>query len=137
MSTCPNCHQSVMPADDICENCGAVLSTLVGAPAFVAAAPLPSISLPVTPPAGRPAVCANCQAALGPTDDICEQCGMVVSGAIATMTTVPTTTTAPSSTTTSSQMECPQCHKLRSGGVKFCNGCGYRFAAATASATAT
>src|SRR5260370_30146179 len=110
MSTCPNCHQSVMPADDICENCGAVLSTLVGAPDFVAAAPLPSISLPVTPPASRPAVCANCQAALGPTDDICEQCGMVVSGAsIATMTTVPTTT----STTTSSQRECPQCHKLR------------------------
>ncbi len=27
-STCPVCHGPVSPADDICENCGAVLSTV-------------------------------------------------------------------------------------------------------------
>ena len=27
-STCPVCHGPVSPADDICDNCGAVLSTV-------------------------------------------------------------------------------------------------------------
>ena len=87
MSSCPNCHQPVAPTDDICENCGAVLSTLMPMPAFVAASsplaaaissagqtqgPVPTISVP--------GVCPNCGQALHPGDDICEQCGMVISG---------------------------------------------------------
>lgn len=42
MSSCPNCHQIVAPTDDICENCGAVLLSMIATPTFVAA---PSASL--------------------------------------------------------------------------------------------
>src|SRR5215813_11586812 len=76
MASCPNCQHPVAPADDICENCGAVLSTLIPTPAFVAAsvATSPSIGAgqaPGTvPPASAPGVCPNCNHPLHAGDDI-------------------------------------------------------------------
>src|SRR5579859_1300089 len=133
MSNCPNCHQPVAPADDICENCGAVLST-ISIPAFVAAST--SISTAVSssmPVVSSATFCPNCKAPIGPADDICEQCGMVLG--VAAMNTVPTRTSAPTAVTmppntppaTVTQNECPRCHKLRIPGKKFCGGCGFNF----------
>jgi serine/threonine-protein kinase PknG len=141
MSSCPNCHQPVAPTDDICENCGAVLSTLIPSPAFVAAsAPLVSASSSVvgtgqaqgngaTPT--TPGACPNCAQPLHPGDDICEQCGMVVSGVVAssgnTNTTIPqagqSKPLAVSQATVGGDV-CPSCGTPRKPGVKFCGRCG-------------
>src|SRR5215470_17193122 len=97
MSSCPNCRQSVAPADDICENCGAVLSTLIPTPAFVAASPSVAsattssssstigagLAQSVVSKAPTPSACPNCSHPLHPGEDICEQCGMVIPGVAA------------------------------------------------------
>ena len=101
MSSCPNCHQPVAPTDDICENCGAVLSTLMPTPAFVAASsPLASAISSAGQAQGAvptilPDVCPNCGQRLHPGDDICEQCGMVISGGLAGSGTVGANSTIP------------------------------------------
>lgn len=89
MSNCPNCHQVITPADDICDNCGAVLSSMIASPTFVAApsAPLPTVS---TLPASGLNCCPNCQQPVKPTDDVCDHCGMVLTAISASPTLVPT-----------------------------------------------
>jgi serine/threonine-protein kinase PknG len=144
MSSCPNCHQPVAPTDDICENCGAVLSTLMPTPAFVAASsPLASASggagqaQGTVPTISVPGACPNCGQRLHPGDDICEQCGMVVSGAGAAVSgtsgTIGTSTTIPqmgqsnnlvASQTTGGGDVCPRCGARRKPGVRFCGSCG-------------
>ena len=133
MSNCPNCQQPVAPGDDICENCGAVLST-ISIPAFVAAPTLPSTPVSSSAPAvSRGNTCPNCKATIGPNDDVCEQCGMVL--AVTAMNTIPTTPSTPTSIsmaptmpqTPVGQNECPRCHKIRIPGKKFCGGCGFNF----------
>ncbi|MBO0790447.1 MAG: tetratricopeptide repeat protein [Ktedonobacteraceae bacterium] len=139
MTSCPNCHQPVSPSDDICENCGAVLST-ISIPAFVAATPATTSPSPpastTSSPVASPIQCPNCHAPLHPGDDICEQCGMVVSSAVA----LPPLTGSPA-TSASSPDECPRCHHRRTTNSRFCNGCGYSFsgipAAASSKAPAT
>jgi serine/threonine-protein kinase PknG len=139
MSDCPNCHQPVKPGDDICDNCGAVLATVVAAQGrFVTALPpAPTISAPVIT-AGR---CPTCKAPVKPGDDICDNCGMILSAATISQNIARTTqaqasksvaTSAPvvvtsGSTTTSAVTVCPQCNKPRKPGTKFCNGCGFNF----------
>jgi serine/threonine-protein kinase PknG len=149
MSNCPNCQQPVQPADDICENCGAVLSTLVPAPAFVAASPSSTTfsggttmgtgqaQSPV-PTTITPSACPNCSQPLHPGDDICESCGMVV----VTVGLAPTI--APSNGTSVQQTgqpaasqatvggdSCPRCGAPRKPGVRFCGRCGANFMGVT------
>lgn len=127
MTNCPNCQQPVLPGDDICENCGAVLSTL-SIPTFVAA---PSTALPLPPVSGEnaqvsgasPMQCPNCQTPLNPGDDICEQCGMVVASAVS----MPPITAGSFSISIPTLDTCPRCHRARTSSGKFCNGCGYSF----------
>ena len=121
-SNCPNCHQPVSPADDICENCGAVLS-----PAIVASASVTTVTRPPVTTGGIN-VCPNCKKPIKPTDSICEQCGAVV--ATITIAAQTTTPTSPATAPAVSQNECPQCHGPRVPGKRFCNRCGYRYASA-------
>src|SRR5262245_2228972 len=91
MTTCPNCHTQLNPGDDICENCGAVISTLKPMPAFPKTIPstpisassltpaIPDASVATAAPSQNSSSCPNCKAALFPGSDICEQCGMVLS----------------------------------------------------------
>lgn len=127
MSTCRNCHQPVAPTDDICENCGAVLVPLPTSARVTIPTPS-SVSHP-TVNGNTITVCPNCKHSVPPGDDICENCGAVIS--TITMTTPPVTFMTPGEET------CPQCGGSRAPGVKFCNRCGYRYPTATSSASAT
>lgn len=129
MSSCPHCHQPVTAGDDICENCGAVLSTLQPMPAFTVASTSAAIAV-----ASRNA-CPNCKQSVGAGDDICEHCGMVLS-AVPVTPTAPVTVT-PLATPVPALTECPQCHTSRKGNGKFCNHCGYSYVAAANSPNAT
>ena len=166
MSSCPNCQQPVAPADDICENCGAVLSTLIPIPAFVAAGSaqgtIPTVSAisstvgagsaqGAIPTAPSPSACPNCSHPLHPGDDVCEQCGMVVSSnstgsaqgtGSATSArgsaqgTIPTGQQIASSNkpvvaiglapmqAKAGEDACPRCGAPRKPGVRFCGSCG-------------
>src|SRR6266536_5946551 len=86
-STCPVCHSPVNPADDVCENCGAVLSTIVIPPVKT----VPSPPAPVIQPATMAAF----------------------------------------------QDECPRCHARRNPGKSFCGKCGFKYAMPTNNATTT
>jgi serine/threonine-protein kinase PknG len=127
---CPNCHQSLTSADDICENCGAVLSSLAAQPVRVPASVSPASASPPAP-ARSLTVCPNCQQPISPGDEICEQCGAVL--AMATIATRPTSFSTPSP----QQEECPQCHRPHAPEVKFCNHCGFRFATGTSPAASS
>ncbi len=145
MSSCPNCHQPIAPTDDICENCGAVLSTIIPAPAFVAAsAPLASaISSSVgsgqilqgaAPAISTPGICPNCRQPLHPGDDICEHCGMVIpvasmpSGSLdTTIQQVGQTNQGAASQIAMGANVCPRCGTPRKVGVKFCGRCGANY----------
>ncbi|GCE13629.1 protein kinase domain-containing protein [Tengunoibacter tsumagoiensis] len=130
MSKCPNCQQPVGPADDICENCGAVLST-VSTPTFVAASSslsFPPLTLPTASSGSRPGHCPNCQHPLTPDEDICEQCGMVVD-AVSAASSVPLVASA--NVTQAGLDQCPQCKGPRVAGVKFCGRCGFSYVGIT------
>lgn len=129
-STCPNCRQPVSPGDDICENCGAVLTPV----------PTPSraptnVVMPQTSASGT-ALCPNCKQPVSPGDDICENCGVVLATAGAVKPTTASPSAAPQSASPL-QEECPQCHAPRIPGVKFCNRCGYHFATVTSPAASS
>ncbi|HEX7736540.1 MAG TPA: tetratricopeptide repeat protein [Ktedonobacteraceae bacterium] len=126
MSDCPNCHRPVAPGDDICENCGAVLSIITTTQARYVTAP--SIAaLPATP--GIVTICPTCKTPVKPDDTICENCGMILSAKTsATLSRTSPTQSAPTiSVPVSSLTECPRCHQPRKAGSKFCNGCGLRY----------
>lgn len=126
VSSCPNCHHPV--SDDICENCGAILSTLVMSPVRVASTPIPSTPLPSV---AKPTHCPNCHHPSSPDEDICEQCGMVLTA----MMLPPVSTPAPISSPTVQEEVCPRCRARRTPGVKFCGRCGYSYAGITSSST--
>ncbi|MDQ2713591.1 MAG: protein kinase [Chloroflexota bacterium] len=123
---CSNCRQPVAAADDICENCGAVLPSLSAGPVHRTAA-ASAAGPPVS--AGSMTVCPNCQQPITPGDEVCEQCGVV----LATTVTRPGRVPAPAH----QQEECPQCHAFVTPGVKFCNHCGFRFATNTSPAASS
>jgi len=69
MADCPNCHQPVAPGDDVCENCGAVLLTVVASQAcFVMPAPAP----PFPAATLHLCMCPTCQTPVNSGDDICK-----------------------------------------------------------------
>jgi serine/threonine-protein kinase PknG len=133
VSSCPNCHHPV--TDDICENCGAILSTLVMAPVRVASTSVSASTLPPSsPPVGKPTICPTCQQPVEPDADICEQCGMVLTAM--TLPPISTTITPLSVSSPVAQEElCPRCQMRRAPGVKFCGRCGYSYAGITSSST--
>ncbi len=121
--TCPVCHGPVSPADDICDNCGAVLSTVSLPPVGTTRAST-----------GSNTVCPNCQSPVVPGEDICDNCGAVLS-----TITIPAFQVAPPQAsftqptfTQPTQNECPNCHAPRTPGKSFCGKCGFRFAAEVA-----
>ncbi len=129
MSSCPNCQQAVAPGEDICEGCGAVLSTIVVSPvSFVTAPSISPARAGSTTPV--PGVCPTCQAPVKAGEDVCENCGMVLSSATISAKLV-RTTAPPLSQATSTSVpvltQCPRCHKQRKRNAKFCNGCGLRY----------
>jgi serine/threonine-protein kinase PknG len=131
MSSCPNCHQAVSPGDDICENCGAVLSAQVASQArFVAAlsTPLPLLSTGLS-------TCPTCKAAVKPGDDICENCGMVLSATVGSGALTRTTTSQATGTSVPVLNQCPHCQAPRKAGAKFCNTCGKRYDAISTTTT--
>ncbi len=130
-STCPNCKQSVSPGDDICENCGAVLTSTSTPVQTSTNATLPQ-ALPSTT-----TVCPNCQQTVSPGDDICENCGVVLATTSALKQTTASPVTNIQQALSPLQEECPQCHAPRIPGVKFCNHCGYRFATVTSPAASS
>src|SRR5713226_2583552 len=136
-SSCPNCHYPV--TDDICENCGAILSTLVMAPIRVTPTAVSSTTLPpLSLLAGKPTVCPTCQHVLGPDDDICEQCGMVLTAMTLppiSTTIVPLSVSAPM--VPQQEEQCPRCQVRRTPGVKFCGRCGYSYVGATSAPTSS
>lgn len=117
--SCPNCHQPVAPDDDICENCGAVLSG-VSSPSVPEGRTVIAVPPPVVVSSRTP--CPNCQQLVAPDDDICENCGVVLPTATTPIRLVPQAVVT--------RDECPHCHALRVEGVKFCNRCGLRFVSA-------
>lgn len=119
MSNCPNCHQAVALGDDICENCGAVLSTIVTSAARF-----------VTAPAATPtslSTCPTCQAAVKPGEDVCEHCGMVLSATAISTALVRNAVSQATNASAALLTQCPRCHKQRKANAKFCNGCGLRY----------
>lgn len=74
-------------------------------------------------------VCPNCQQPVAPSDEICENCGVVLATFVQP--------TQPTNSPVVSQAECPQCHAPRIAGVKFCNSCGFRFETATSPAASS
>jgi serine/threonine-protein kinase PknG len=140
-STCPVCHSAVSPADDICENCGAVLSTVTMPPIrpAVSASPVaPSRSS--TASSNGSAVCPNCKEPIGPADDICDHCGAVLSTIILppvqTVAPPPAPITQPTTGTQPAfQDECPRCHARRIPGKSFCGRCGFKYAMSLNNAT--
>lgn len=129
MSSCPNCHQPVAPGDDICENCGAVLAAPMASQGRFVAAPSAPVSSTTTGPT-TVMVCPTCKAPVEPGDDVCENCGMVLS-AVTSATLVRTTSPQVANTPPISALtECPRCHARRKPGAKFCNGCGLRYSSA-------
>ena len=132
MRTCPSCRQTVAASDDVCENCGAILTQITVAPRLATTSQPTATSAHSVPVATvTPTVCPNCKHALQPGEDVCENCGLVVSGALLASTSRPI-----SSTTTQTSNLCPRCHKAYKSNARFCNGCGYRFPDST-SAPAT
>lgn len=133
MSSCPNCRQAVAMGADICENCGAVLATIVTSQARFVTAPS------ITPATISTSVntCPACQTAVKPGADVCEQCGIVLSAA--TMSTTIGRNTASQGTSVSAPVltQCPRCRKQRKPNAKFCNGCGLRYDDERAIAAAT
>lgn len=124
MSNCPNCHTPVTPGDDICENCGAVLSTITATQARYVTAP-PALASPVT--FGTLVVCPTCQATVRPDDAICENCGMILSATTSAMLSKTNSQAVTISGPIPSLNECPRCHQPRKAGSKFCNGCGLHY----------
>jgi serine/threonine-protein kinase PknG len=125
-STCPVCHGPVSPTDDICDNCGAVLSTVSFPPMGTAA----STATPA--PARNHTVCPNCQQPVVPGEDICDHCGAVLSTiTIPAFQAAPpqASFTQPTVFTQPTQNECPNCHARRIPGKSFCGKCGFRFVA--------
>jgi serine/threonine-protein kinase PknG len=123
--TCPVCHGPVSPADDICENCGAVLST-ISLPPVGAIASNPTRSAPAVH-----TMCPNCQQPTVPGEDICEHCGAVLSTiTIPTFQAAPAqvSLTQPTTFTQPTQDDCPRCHARRIPGKSFCGKCGFRYA---------
>ncbi|QBD79795.1 tetratricopeptide repeat protein [Ktedonosporobacter rubrisoli] len=114
-STCPYCHQSVKAIDEICENCGIVLTS----PIF--------ISSQTTTPTSTQATCPHCREPIKASEEICENCGMVLQPAGALSTTdLPTAVM---------QEQCPRCQEPRRPNKKFCARCGYRFGEADVGST--
>ncbi len=120
-STCPVCHGPVSPADDICENCGAVLSTVSLPPVSANALAAARSSL------ASPAVCPHCQQPVVPGEDICEHCGAVLS-TIMIPALQPDWPQASIAQPTATQNECPRCHAPRLPGKPFCGKCGFKYA---------
>lgn len=133
ISTCPNCHMQIASTDEICENCGAVLSPLpIMSPASSYAMSSMASPAPMSPPPNPAAssisttnICPHCRQPVSAGEEICENCGAVLTAL----------TPAPGVVSASLQETCPQCQRPRTPGVKFCNGCGYRFATITGSTT--
>lgn len=123
MSSCPTCHQPVAPGDDICENCGAILAASMTIQGRFVAAPSAPVSSTTTGPA-TVTVCPTCKMLVKPGDDICENCGMVLSAAVTSAALARTTSPQAASVPASSLTECPRCHAQRKPRAKFCNGCG-------------
>lgn len=126
MSDCPNCHQPLVPGDDICENCGAILSALTAVQAsYVPASSLSALSSI----SGNLLTCPTCQTPIASGETICENCGMILSATTsATLTRTSSSQAAPPSAPISSALTtCPRCHQPRKGNAKFCNGCGLRY----------
>ena len=125
MSDCSNCHQPMAPGDNICENCGAVLSTITVTQARYVTAP----SMPVLPSAPASLTnCPTCKALLKPDETICENCGMILSAKTsATLSRTTTPQGATGSMSVAALNECPRCHQPRKADSKFCNGCGLRY----------
>jgi serine/threonine-protein kinase PknG len=126
MANCPNCRQAISPGEDICENCGAVLSasTLVASQARLLAAPPPT-----TAPPGSPGICPACHTPLATDEDICENCGRMLSATVISTPLARTTSpqAPPARTSVPVLASCPRCSKQRTADARFCNGCGLRF----------
>lgn len=123
MSDCPNCHHPVAPGDDICEHCGAVLSTISVTQTQARYVTMPSAPVVASTPATL-TICPTCQNAVQPGESICEHCGMILSS---TTSASLSRQAAPVSISAASLTECPRCHQPRKAGAKFCNGCGLRY----------
>ncbi|HEY7127156.1 MAG TPA: tetratricopeptide repeat protein [Ktedonobacterales bacterium] len=117
--TCPNCHQPVAPADEICDSCGMVLTPTAGVPQRSSVTVQPG-SAPASTGSSNLNACPHCHQPLALGDEICDQCGAVLSKS--TGLPQPTSASAPTE-------ECPSCHAPRRPGVKFCNHCGVHFPA--------
>src|SRR5690349_380473 len=75
VSTCPNCGQSIRAHDDICDNCGVVLSPNIPLPTFastIATSTAPHVSTSTM------TACPNCHASVRSGEDICDNCGAVL-----------------------------------------------------------
>ncbi len=132
MSTCPNCRQAVTSADEICENCGAVLSATIVAPIRATTTPPPSSLPPPATTASNLTLCPNCKHPLKAGEDVCDECGMV-------LTAIPPRTQPPPPVSSApvGQELCPRCGGPRAMGVKFCRQCGYNYMSSTNSASTT
>src|SRR5258707_3786055 len=132
VSTCSQCHRPLAPGDDICNCCGAFVSTPSPKPVAVATYPQGNVPVAVssTPQPGGHALtaCPACQAPVQPGDEFCERCGAVL--ASIPVTTAPATA-APAVTLTQPQLAsqdvCPKCNAERRPDKKFCGQCGDHF----------
>lgn len=139
MSHCPHCRQAISSGEDICENCGAVLSasTLVASQARLV--PPPS---PLTAPPGflndSPGLCPTCQSPVTAGEDICENCGRILSATVVSAQLARTTSAQVASQTSVPVLAtCPRCSKQRKADAKFCNGCGLSFSDLSAASGAS
>lgn len=114
---CPHCRQPINAADEVCEECGAVLTPPAAAGGRTGAAP--AVARPVQA-ATAGGTCPNCQAPVAAGAEICEACGVV----LATTGNVRVySQTAPALRAD----ECPQCRGPRTVAERFCRRCGANY----------
>jgi serine/threonine-protein kinase PknG len=116
MAACPNCQHSVGPDEEICENCGAVIATLVAHQTAIVA------GRSTSPLLANRNICPACKKPIQPDEEICEHCGIVLSS-ITTIVNTP----VPAPDEAHIEGHCPRCQRRRKAGARFCNSCGLRY----------
>ena len=118
---CPTCHQTVVPDDGYCPECGSPIQmTTSTAPS---AAPAPAA---VSAPAAGPTTCSVCGTVVPAGEEYCPNCGAPVAAAQqAASAAIAPPGVAPGAPPT----VCPKCGAPVRPNAKFCKECGYRFSA--------
>lgn len=135
MSFCPFCNEPVWTGDDVCDQCGLVLTSVsVASGGAVTVAP-PKKAAPAHGRQGAATPCPVCGDPLDPGAKVCDGCGVEVAKA-RRATPAPVPPPAPAPAPVSASSPCPVCGDPLPAGSKLCTSCGVEITRATVAALA-